>query len=89
MSNMKLGSELTPEQQREALNRFIYRYTGNHTPNWVRMSRPKIPPLQFKDDADWLAHTSFAVNKDGSFNRRKTHCESTPTWPNNPELRKP
>lgn len=88
--NMKLGTDLTASQQADALRAFVHRFTGQHKPDWARTLRPNgtAYPVQFADDADWLAHTTFAVNKDGSFNRRVHYCESSPTWPNNPEMRK-
>jgi hypothetical protein len=43
---------------------------------------PVQTPVQFKDDADWLANTRFAVRKDGQLDNRATFCLSNPTWPN-------
>lgn len=77
---MKLGTELTPAQQREVLNAYLYRNTGDFRQNLET-------PVQFKDDADWLAHTYFAMTKTGKLSRRSKYCHSNPTWPNNPELR--
>jgi hypothetical protein len=85
LKNYKLGSELSQSEQQEALNRFVHRYTGNHKPQWVMHHKT---PLQFKDDADWLAHTRFAVTKAGKLHNGVKYCQSSPTWPNNPELRK-
>lgn len=80
------GSELSaPQQQQAALNRFVYRFTGDHLPSWARGTTKY--PVQFKDDADWLNNTFFSVNQDGTLSRRVRECESHPTWPNNPELR--
>lgn len=87
--NTLFGSELSPDQQRAALARFVHRFTGEHVPEWSK--RPwkdgKTYPLQFKDDADWLAHTRFVVTPSGRLCNRATSCYSCPTWPNNPELR--
>lgn len=77
------GNKLTDEARRNALARFVHRYTRDHKPSWVA----KETPVQFASDADWLAHTLFWVRKDGSIAERPSHCESTPTWPDNPELR--
>jgi hypothetical protein len=84
------GDQLSPDQQREALARFAHRFTGDHRPDWASKKWKGMAdyPLQFKDDRDWLAHTWFAVNKDGRISKRNRNCESWPTWPNNPELRK-
>jgi hypothetical protein len=88
----RFGSELSPAVQRDALAVFVNRYTRTHRPPWTRGADPtKFPggvyPLQFDSDADWLAHTMFAVRKDGKLDKRVRHCESSPTWPDNPELR--
>lgn len=82
-----LGSLLSPEVQREALAAFVHRYTGEHRPNWASREDCKACPIQFATDAEWLSNTVFRTNKDGSLHRRAA-CESYPTWPNNPELRK-
>lgn len=83
MSNTLKGSELAPDQQREALARFVHRYTGDHTPKWVsnaRRAEGKIYPVQFRDDRDWLANTDFEVTSTGKL-RRNNDCFSRPTWP--------
>lgn len=87
---MKLGTELTPAQQKEACARCVYRFAGTHRPAWAHHARPDgtAYPLQFADDADWLAHTRFAVTASGALDMRARFCQSSPTWPNNPELRK-
>lgn len=86
---MKLGTELTAAEQRFVLAAFVHRFTGSHLPNWARKARPdgQKYPVQFKDDADWLANTRFVVTRTGKLDRRVNHCHSTPTWPLNPELR--
>lgn len=88
--NQKKGTDLRPEVQQQALAQFVHRYTGDHRPAWTIDKRQDGTdyPLQFANDQDWLAHTLFAVNKDGTLNNREKYCESHPTWPNNPELRK-
>lgn len=90
----KLGSELDYVAQREALVRFRQRYTKDHVPAWA--SRDVPPefgtryPVQYASDAEWLALTIFAVRSDGHLDERAAHCMSgMPTWPDNPELRKP
>lgn len=88
------GSELPMHLQQEAKARFTHRYTGEHRPAWANRpftnSELKLStyPVQFRDDADWLAHTYFTLVKDGTrFSKKKRFCESYPTWPDNPELR--
>jgi hypothetical protein len=88
--NMQLlGTELKPEARREALARFVHRFTAGHKPQWA--SQPwkdgKPYPVQFASDADWLEHTYFEVTKSGTLSNKVDHCHSSPTWPNNPELR--
>ena len=79
-------NELTQTQQRQVLNSYIHRFTGQHKPSWVKDIT--ITPCQFKDDKDWLEHTRFYVTKNNQLSKRHRYCESNPTWPNNPELRK-
>jgi hypothetical protein len=74
------GSELRTTLQAEVLRRYVYRYTGEHIPQWVRHNRPQFP-LHFADDADWLANTFFAVTKQGNLDARVKYCETHPTWP--------
>lgn len=83
------GSELPLHLQREVKARYVYRYTGEHKPDWARKPRPSGGPypVQFRDDADWLAHTFFPVTKRGLLAERPGTCRSYPTWPDNPELR--
>jgi hypothetical protein len=89
-----LGIELHPDDQHLVLSAYVHRYTGDHKPNWANSPRPcgNPYPLQFKDDNEWLANTFFHIRHvPGEGNRldnRFKHCESHPTWPNNPELRK-
>lgn len=89
MSTLIKGSALSYPQQKQVLSAYVHRFTGNHKPAWARQPMPdgKEYPLQFKDDNDWLENTLFAANKDGSLNKRVKHCQSSATWPNNPELR--
>ena len=82
-----LGSDLRPDAQTDALRRFVHRYTGEHCPQWVRTANRPFP-VQFADDADWLAHTRFHVTRAGYLSEKYRFCESSPTWPYNPELRK-
>jgi len=83
------GSELSPAVQKDALARFIHRFTRDHIPAWSKQPRPdgSAYPVQFASDRDWLEHTLFSVNKDGSLDKRREYCFSMPTWPDNPEMR--
>lgn len=86
---MVRGAKLVPEDQASVLGMYVHRYTGDHRPKWVELwggSTPK-PPLQFKSDREWLAHSWFVVRKDGRLDRRVKSCLSEPTWPENPELK--
>lgn len=77
------GSDLSPAMQAEALRRFPHRYTRTHRPEWARVPRPNGEPypIQFADDADWLANTFFEVTKQGRLPGRNHFCRSYPTWP--------
>ena len=86
---MLFGSSLRPEVQTECLRRFVHRFTGEHLPQWATRPDCEACPVQFADDWDWLAHTRFHVTKTGKLDGRFDSCESSPTWPFNPELRKP
>lgn len=84
------GDKLPAPLQRQVLAAYVYRFTGDNRPAWTREPRPcgNPYPLQFRDDADWLANTRFPVNKAGQLADNPSSCESSPTWPNNPELRR-
>lgn len=83
------GSQLPKNMQQEALRCWVHRYTRDHIPAWAREPMPdgKPYPVQFASDAEWLANTEFTLTKTGRFSRRDRYCRSTPTWPDNPELR--
>lgn len=83
----KPGSELHPEDRAYVLRAFVHRFTREHRPGWTRRADCAQCPVQFASDADWLAHTRFAVRNDVRIDRR-ADCESSPTWPDNPELRR-
>lgn len=85
------GNELPARLKAEALRRYVHRFTGEHKPQWAREPRPdgSAYPVQFSDDADWLRNTRFPVTAKGDLAARPSYCQSSPTWPNNPELRKP
>lgn len=84
------GSQLSEATQRAAKAMYVHRFTGEHRPEWAKRPMPngKPYPLQFADDAEWLANTEFEVTQAGRLDRRYTYCHSHPTWPNNPELRR-
>lgn len=90
MTTIVLGSQLSPSVQRQCLARFVHRFTGDHRPQWASVARPdgRSYPVQFASDADWLANTRFFVTKTGNLSLWHDRCESSPTWPNNPELRR-
>lgn len=74
-----IGTQLSESARRAALARFVHRFTVNNRPQWARANPNYLP--QFLDDSDWLANTRFHVTKSGQLDRRYSHCESTPTWP--------
>lgn len=84
------GDTLRASVQSECLRRFVYRYTRDRVPGWAKRARPdgSAYPVQFDSDRDWLCHTWFAVRKDGALDERVNSCQSSPTWPDNPELRR-
>jgi hypothetical protein len=75
------GHNLSPRDREHVLRAFVHRSTGDH-----RLMYP-CGPLQFEDDPDWLRNTYFKVTKKMNIDHRSSHCESYPTWPDNPELR--
>lgn len=85
----KRGTELCREDQKAVLAAYVHRFTKEHKPAWARKPRPDgtAYAVQFASDTDWLAHTDFEVTKSGRLDNRATYCESSPTWPDNPELR--
>ena len=87
-SQTALGSDLTPQDQRHVLSAYVHRFTAEHVPEWTRRQDCQTCPVQCASDAEWLANTRFAVRKDGRLNHSYHECHSTPTWPNNPELRR-
>ena len=84
-----LGNELCEADQQYCLAAFVHRFTAQHKPRWANepWKDGKPYPVQFASDRDWLEHTRFAVTENGRLDKRASHCMSTPTWPNNPELR--
>jgi hypothetical protein len=79
------GSLLNDNDKRHVLAAYVHRYTGEHKPGWVKGDST---PVQFKDDAEWLEETFFEVTKHAKLDARFKYCESHPTWPENPELRR-
>ena len=90
MTKQVLGTDLPLAMQQEALRKFANRYTGDHKPTWAlgEWKDGKPYPLHFASDKEWLANTRFHVTASGHLSRRHRYCESCPTWPNNPELRR-
>jgi hypothetical protein len=86
---LRTGQQLSPLTQRMALGTFTNRYTREHVPAWVHEAAAKGRryPVQFDSDVEWLERTKFAVTLAGHLDRREAHCQSFPTWPDNPEMR--
>ena len=83
------GTALTAEDRHHVLAAYVHRYTRDHKPAWAHADRDGIPyPVQFASDQDWLTNTLFAVRKNGRLDQRARSCLSSPTWPDNPELRR-
>lgn len=86
-----LGIELSAADQQQVLRVFVHRFTRDHKPSWagkLQAAHGRAYPVQFASDAEWLANTRFVVRKDGSLNLKHLPRSSSPTWPDNPELRK-
>lgn len=72
------GSSLKPSAQREALSRFVHRFTMEHVPSWA------LRPLDdgrhyapaYASDREWLACTTFAITKSGDMDQRARFCQS-------------
>ena len=77
------GRDLPAALQREAKARYVHRFTGDNRPAWADTPRPcgNPYPLQFRDDADWLANTDFPVTRAGRLADHPGACRSRPTWP--------
>lgn len=76
------GHTLHPDDQKHVLNAYVHRYTGDHTPNWVKNDARYQGHPHFHNDKDWLQNTKFKVKKNGRLHAGARHCESNPTWPN-------
>lgn len=69
MPRYVLGSELPERLRKLAKRKDTRRFTGEHRPRWldspsIDIARRNGPP-DFKDDAEWLAHTEFPVSGKG------------------------
>lgn len=83
MTTWVAGCELSATDKAYVLSRYVNRFTREHIPKWATRpgadGQPQRP--RHASDADWLAHTRFAVREDGRLDRKVARCESTPTWP--------
>ena len=75
------GSLLNENDKKHVLSAYVHRCTGEHKPQWF-----KGGPVHFRDDAEWLENTFFEVTKQARLDGRFKHCESHPTYPDNPGL---
>ena len=84
------GNCLSAEDQQYCLAAFVHRHTREHKPQWANKEwkEGQPYPVQFDSDTEWLAHTRFAIRTNGRLDMRVKRCESNPTWPDNPELRR-
>lgn len=86
----KNGKQLSQLSQQQALEVYLSRYTGSHTPDWVKMREgcSEVIELQFVDDNEWLTNTEFFVDDNGELDTNRDMCFSIPTWPNKPKENK-
>ena len=87
--NQVKGSDLSQKDQTHVLNAYVHRFTKSHVPDWARKPMPngEACPVQFDSDLSWLENTLFNVTKSGKLDNRFRYCQSSPVWPDNPELR--
>ncbi len=85
---MVFGTELSAANQKEALAKFVHRYTAEHVPAWARKPREdgSMYPVQFSSDVEWLQFTEFPVDRNGNLTKFG-ECWSHPRWPNDEQLR--
>ncbi|WP_375292298.1 hypothetical protein [Sphingomonas melonis] len=89
---MRRGDLLPLHLQQHVLRSYVHRHTGDHKPAWARSEwKDGQPyPIQFRDDAEWLAHSYFPIHglEDDRTSWRvgRGSCLSYPTWPCNPDL---
>jgi len=81
----RLGSALHADDRDYVLRAYVHRYTREHVPAWAIASKA---PIQFEGDDEWLHNTRFTVRADRRLDARYKACQSSPTWPDNPELRR-
>lgn len=89
-SNMLAGNLLSPKDQKTVLAKYVNRYTKDHKPQWAYELCPDGTkyPVGFESDKEWLEHSLFLTTSKGRLDNRAKWCESHPTWPDNPELRR-
>lgn len=79
MTTLLRGTELHPADKQHVLAAFVHRFTkDNPPPRWAQNTNYKP---QFANDEDWLANSLFYVTVRNRLDRRFSHCDSTPTWP--------
>lgn len=73
---VKLGKDLVPDDQERVKSAFVYRFTGDHIPEWSRkkMENGQEYKRQFVNDREWLNETWFAVNQQGRWDSRVVLC---------------
>ena len=84
------GVHLSQLNQSKVKRMYISRFTKDHKPEWANKEWKdgKPYPVQFESDQDWLENTYFRFTTKGNLDKRAKYCESHPTWPDNPELRR-
>lgn len=77
MAKTKLikGENLTPEQKKQVLSAFVYRWTVENMNRakiaYKNLSSPSIEPIP---DSQWLAEHAFYFRKDGRLANSPRHC---------------
>lgn len=72
MSNLTLGTKLTPKARRQVLNLFVHRLTTENNYPYRNPCKARVPAIT---DAQWLKEHAFYTNKDGTLDFRYNHCE--------------
>lgn len=75
----RYGNTLSPDEQRDVLDAFGYRWTVENqrrATSWYRTGGHKPPTMPPISDADWLRCTAFRVTKSGRLDRRARFCQS-------------
>ena len=73
------GSELRPDVQREALDRFCHRMTIEAQRRWPEFAAYMVSSgwkMPDRTDKEWLANTLFWIRKDGKLANNRHYCKT-------------